>query len=236
MFLLPYLLHCTEKKLHGIDVDVWVNMLYLQLWVSQPQWGNAAPCSGKPRLRVSFAQKAVTWRHDDWCIRKPTTPYFEAHSFRWFSSILKPALVCVWWQSLCSERWHFDSVSKISWQPCGCTYRMYSHLFVWGEMKHAAGDYIQTISFYIVPCSIAPLKAYSWQNSPDPICRALIWGVPTTTWSIALRLELAKCHFCLEHGHRFGNSWLACFRSPALSRKSFTSLLCAGNETFWQLI
>lgn len=77
--------------------------------------------------------------------------------------------LCVWWQSLCDERWHFDSVSKTSWQPCGCTYQMYSHLFVWGEMKHAAGDYIQTISFYKLPCSIAPLKVCLWQNSQDPI-------------------------------------------------------------------
>lgn len=69
------------------------------------------------------------------------------------------------WQSLCSERWHFDSVNGISWQPCGWIDQMYSHLFVWGEMKHAAGDYLQTISFSKVPCSIAPLETCPWHKT-----------------------------------------------------------------------
>lgn len=36
------------------------------------------------------------------------------------------------------RRWHFDSVSKSSWRPRGCVFQIYSHLFVWGEMKHSA--------------------------------------------------------------------------------------------------
>lgn len=118
--------------------------------------------------------------------------YFEA------SSRLCDGNLC----AMKDGRWHFDSVSKISWQPCGCIYQMYSHLFVWGEMKHAAGDYLQTIGFYKVPCSIGPLKTCLWQNIYDPQkSRAVIWGVLTMTWLIVLRLQLAKCCFHRERGH-----------------------------------
>lgn len=63
------------------------------------------------------------------------------------------------------RRWHLDSASEISQQPRGCIYQMYFHLLVWGEPKHASGDYLQTISFYKVPCSAALLKSAHGKKS-----------------------------------------------------------------------
>lgn len=104
---------------------------------------------------------------------------------------LKSALVCVWWQSLCSERWHSDSVSKKSHgshadAPTECIPICLSEV-KWSMQQ---GITYKQLAFTEYHAVLLLWKHTQGKNSPGPICRALIWGVPTTTWSIALRLEL----------------------------------------------
>lgn len=217
---------------------------------TQPQWGNVspAPCPGKPKLRVSFAQKAVPRRHGDWCIRQPTKPYFEAY-WSGDSAVFWSQFSFVQWQSLCSERWHFDSVGKISHGSHADASTKCIPICL-SEMKWSmeTGDYLQTISFYKVPCSIAILKTCRWQNIYDLI-DAVIWGVQTMTWKI----EAGTCKMLFLPGtwaHTHTHSWKQLI--GLLKAFSFVKEICsepllyrqcrkhpekyAGGETSWQLI
>lgn len=219
---------------------------------SQPKRRNvsAAPCPGKSKLRVSFAQKLVPWRHSDWCIRQPTKPYFEAY-WSGDSAVFWSQLSFVRWQSLCNERWKM--AFWFSEQNLMAAMRMHlpnvfpSVCLRWNE---ACSRGLPPNNWLLQ----STMQYWSFENMP---MAKHLW--PPKKPSSNLRCsnndlvdcsEASTCKMLFPPGawaHSPGNSWLACLKPSALSRKIFSQpplyRQCkkhpkkyAGGETSWQLI